>query len=124
MRVVMYLDLVHTLKGVMGCQVVQLFEDIKIYTKNIMERYKLIRNKGQIGRNVPEKPEKSSPEIVDGKANHGESKITADTVHTELAKDKPTSKFEEAAFAKYVQLRNGGVTRSQPWIRLERRWLS
>ena len=42
------------MKGVVGCRVVQLFEDIDIYKRNMMEKYKLIRSKSQIGRSVPE----------------------------------------------------------------------
>ena len=75
----------------------------------MMEKDNLIRNKGLIGRSVPEEPEKSRPEVVDGQANNGEAKVVCDTVHTEeMSKDKPTSKFEKAAFAKYVQLRKAG----------------
>ena len=54
MRVVMYSDLDTTMKGVVGCRLVQLFEDIDIYKRNMMEKYKLIRSKSQIGRSVPE----------------------------------------------------------------------
>jgi hypothetical protein len=32
-----------------------------------------------------------------------------DTVHTEVAKDKPTTKFEGAVFAMHVQLNKVGV---------------
>ena len=76
--------------------------DTLIYKKKMMEKYKLIRSKSQIVRSVPEeKPEQSSPEIdlVDGQANYGEAKMICDTVHKELLKGKPTSKFEGADFA-------------------------
>ena len=110
MHVVMYSDLDPTMKYVVGCQVVQLFEDIDIYKRNMMEKNKTIRNKSQIGRNVPEESEKSSPENVGGQADNGEAKVVCDTVYTEdLAKEKPTRKFERAAFAKYVQLRKDGA---------------
>ena len=35
--------------------------------------------------------------------------MICDTVHKELVKGKPSSKFEGDAFAKYVQLRKGGI---------------
>ena len=76
--------------------------------KKVMEKYRFIKNKSQVRRNVSKKkPEKYSPEIddlVDGQANHGGAKVICNTVPTELVKDKPTSKFEVAAFAKYVLL--------------------
>ena len=63
-------------------------------------------------RRLPEKPEKSSPQVVDGQANNGEAKAACDTVHMdEMAKDK-TNMFEKPASPKYVQLRKAGLTKA------------
>ena len=59
-----------------------MFEDIEFHKKNMMEKHKLIRNKGLIGRSVPEEPEKSSLRVVDAQANNDGTKVVCDTVHT------------------------------------------
>ena len=78
-----------------------MFEDIKFHKKNMAE--KVIRNKGLIGRSVPEEHEKSSPGVVDAQANNGGTKVVCVTVHTEMmAKDRPTSKFEKTIMYNYL----------------------
>ena len=93
-----------------------------MFGKNMAEEQKVIRK-----RSVPEKPEKSSPDVVDGQANNGEAMIVCDTVHmgesakklnTEfvskevdaecLAEFETDAKFEKVASPKYVQMRKAG----------------
>ena len=92
MRVVMYSDMDPVMKGLVGCQVVQQFKDNKIYKSNIIEKHKTIRNKSQDCINVPEKPEKSNPEIVDGQDNHCTTKEICDTIYTEYVQLRKPAK--------------------------------
>ena len=62
--VFMYSDLDITMKNVVACQVVQLFEEINIYKMEVLEKYKIIKNKSQ--DIVPEeKPDESGLEVDD-----------------------------------------------------------